>query len=64
MAIQISKTIPNKFIMALDSSGHFLLNESGGKQYLFNLLTMENRHLMNKNIQKVICFKEWMFILA
>lgn len=50
MAIKISKTIPNKFIMALDSSGHFLLNESGGKQYLFNLLTMENRPLMNKKI--------------
>lgn len=64
MAIKISKTIPNKFIMALDSSGHFLLNESGGKQYLFNLLTMENRPLMNKKIQKVLCFKEWMYILA
>lgn len=57
MAIKISKTIPNKFIMALDSSGYFMLNESGGKQYLFNLLTMENRPLMKKKFKRFYVLK-------
>lgn len=64
MNTKISKAIPNKFIISLDPSGQYVLNESGGKQYLYNLLTMENELLMRKKVQNVLWQKEWMFILT
>lgn len=51
MNTKISKAIPNKFIISLDPSGQYVLNESGGKQYLYNLLTMENELLMRKKFK-------------
>lgn len=57
-------SIPNRFILAIDPSGRYVINESGSKRYIYDLVKHENKELTKYAMINVLWYKNYLFFLT
>lgn len=57
-------SIPNRFILAIDPSGRYVINESGSKRYIYDLVKQENKELTKYAMINVLWYKNYLFFLT
>ena len=57
-------SVSNRFIIALDPDGRYLINETASKRYIYDLIKQENKELTKKAMINVLWYKNYLFFLT
>lgn len=64
MYVEKLMSVSNRFIIALDPSGRYVINETASKRYIYDLIKQENKELTKKAMINVLWYKNYLFFLT